>query len=81
VIVDVAPGDKPVTVKTRLDPEVEVSETDPEVTEGVPQVKLESKFVIVTVKPSTVDVGVPKTGSNAASALTNTAGGVAAADR
>ena len=76
-----APETKPVTVKTRLEPEVEVTETDPDVTEGVPQVKLESKFVIVTVKPSAVEVGVPKTGSNAACALPHPAGGVSAADR
>ncbi len=76
-----APEAKPVTVKTRFEPVVEVTETDPEVTEGVPQVKLESKFVIVTVKPSDVEVGVLKAGSNAACALPNPAGGVAAADR
>ena len=65
VIVAVAPDDKPVTVKTRFEPVVEVTETDPDVTEGVPQVKSASKFVIETVKPSAVAVGVPKVGVSA----------------
>jgi hypothetical protein len=56
VIVAEAPGDKPVTVSNRLDPEVEVTETIPDVTVAVSQVNAESKLVIVTVNPSAVDV-------------------------
>jgi len=37
-----APGDRPVTVNTRLDPEVEVTETNPLLTVGVAQVKAAS---------------------------------------
>ena len=42
VIVAVAPGDKPVTVKTLVAPEVEVIATEPELTVGVAQVKFPS---------------------------------------
>jgi len=70
VIVAVVPGDKPVTVNTRLDPVVEVTATEPLPTVGVAHVYAELKFVIVTVKPSAVSVGVPKVGTRAAPAVT-----------
>jgi len=57
-----APGESPVTVKTRVDPVVEVTVTDPLETVGVVHVKLESKLVIETVKPSDVAVVDENTG-------------------
>ena len=57
-----APGERPVTVKTRVDPVVEVTVTIPLETVGVVQVKLESKLVIETVKPSDVAVVEENTG-------------------
>ena len=57
-----APGERPVTVKTRVVPVVEVTVTIPLETVGVAQVKVESKLVIETVKPSDVAVVDENTG-------------------
>jgi hypothetical protein len=62
VIVAEAPDDKPVTVSKRLDPDVDVTLTTPEVTVAVSQVNAELKLVIVTVNPSAVEVGVENVG-------------------
>ena len=66
VMVAEAPGDKPETVNNCVEPVVEVIATEPLLTVGVAQVKAASKFVIETVKPSAVAVGVPKVGVRAA---------------
>ena len=60
------PIESPVTVNTRTEPDVDVTETDPADTVGVAHVNAASKFVIDTVKPSDVLVGTPNTGANAA---------------
>jgi hypothetical protein len=65
VIVAEAPGAKPVTVKTLVDPLVELTVTTPLVTVAVSQVNAASKFVIETLNPSAVAVGDPKIGFRA----------------